>query len=133
MATYSPTTHHLPEPPLTAMFTPIRRFRDQVICIRLIDSLLLAHQSIEVGRSSFATYLSSLDLGWQRLLGNLAQQGIDKEFWISALQAGTVEVVSDGSVKGGSGTYAVVFKSGKKLLWFQGPVDCHPQLLQSYQ
>eukprot|EP00957_Ditylum_brightwellii_P192197 14630426-Ditylum_brightwellii.AAC.1 len=48
MSTYSPMTHHLPAPPPTATFTPIRRFRDQVICTGLIDSFLLSHQPIEV-------------------------------------------------------------------------------------
>eukprot|EP00957_Ditylum_brightwellii_P205879 15345830-Ditylum_brightwellii.AAC.1 len=38
-----------------------------------------------------------------------------------------------GLVKDGRGTYMVIFKAGEKELWFQGPVDCHPSLLQAYQ
>eukprot|EP00957_Ditylum_brightwellii_P067596 5131225-Ditylum_brightwellii.AAC.3 len=133
MSIYSPTISQLPAPPQSAVFTPIRRFWDQVICTGLIDSFMLDHQSCAVELSSFTAYLSSLDLVLQWLLGNLSQQDIDIDFWISALQAGTVEVALDGSMKEGCRTYAVIFKSGDKFIRFQGPVDCHLSLLQSYR
>eukprot|EP00957_Ditylum_brightwellii_P116438 8881646-Ditylum_brightwellii.AAC.1 len=55
------------------------------------------------------------------------------EFWIAALQAGIVETASDGTVKDGKGTYVVIFTAGERELWFQGLVDCHPSLIQSYR
>eukprot|EP00957_Ditylum_brightwellii_P141519 10780847-Ditylum_brightwellii.AAC.1 len=44
-------------------------------------------------------------------------------------QSGMVEISSDGLVKEGCGTYAIIFKSGNQEVHFQGPVDCHPSLL----
>eukprot|EP00957_Ditylum_brightwellii_P111623 8514137-Ditylum_brightwellii.AAC.1 len=132
MSTYFPTTSQLSAPPQVVVFTPIRRFQDEVICIGLIDLFMLDHQSHVVDLSSFTVYLSSLDLMLQQLLGNLSKQDIDIDFWISALQTGTVEVVLDGLVKEGCRTYTVVFQSGDKFIQFQGPVDCHPSLLQGF-
>eukprot|EP00957_Ditylum_brightwellii_P116569 8891761-Ditylum_brightwellii.AAC.1 len=60
-------------------------------------------------------------------------QDVGAEFWIAALQAGIVEIALDGSVKDGWGTYTVIFTAGGRDLWLQGPVDCHPSLIQSYR
>eukprot|EP00957_Ditylum_brightwellii_P199362 15195748-Ditylum_brightwellii.AAC.1 len=128
MLTYNLIQHQLPVPPPHAKFTPIRTVRDQVICAHPIDSVLLDHQTNDTVRSSFAEYLASLDPRLKHILGNLPQQEIDTEFWISALQYGIVTVASDGSVKNGCGSYAVVFQAGEKTIWFQGPVYGHPSL-----
>eukprot|EP00957_Ditylum_brightwellii_P010694 809987-Ditylum_brightwellii.AAC.1 len=53
--------------------------------------------------------------------------------WVEAFRTGNVEAASDGSVKSGISTYAVVFTSGRKHLRFQGLIDCHPALIQSYR
>eukprot|EP00957_Ditylum_brightwellii_P035001 2653013-Ditylum_brightwellii.AAC.1 len=116
MSTYTSTQHQLPEPPPHAKFTPTRTIRDQVICAHPIDSVLLDHQTNDTACSSFVRYLTSLDLRLKHLLGNLPQQEIDTEFWISALQSGIVTVASDGSVKDGCRTYAIVFQSGEKAM-----------------
>eukprot|EP00957_Ditylum_brightwellii_P139172 10607609-Ditylum_brightwellii.AAC.1 len=50
------------------------------------------------------------------LLGNLMDQEVNAEFWMAALQAGIVVTASDGSVKEGRGTYAVIFKAGDSEL-----------------
>eukprot|EP00957_Ditylum_brightwellii_P183743 13995309-Ditylum_brightwellii.AAC.1 len=103
MSTYTPTQHQLSAPPLHAKFTPTRKVCNQVICTYLTDSFLLDHQTTKLDHSSFATYLDSLDPVLKQLLGNLPHQDIDTDFWISALQSGTVTVASDGSVKMAAG------------------------------
>eukprot|EP00957_Ditylum_brightwellii_P031894 2418463-Ditylum_brightwellii.AAC.1 len=110
MSTYEPTKTYDTEPLATSIFTPIK--------IEQKDNL---------------SYIESLDPQLQRLPGNLKDQDIDTEFWIAALQASIVETASDGSVKDGQGAYAVIFTAGGRELWFQGPVDCHPSLIQSYR
>eukprot|EP00957_Ditylum_brightwellii_P167745 12770013-Ditylum_brightwellii.AAC.1 len=67
-----------------------------------------------IDRTSFTEYLASLDPELQRLLGNLSQQDIDTDYWIAALRAEIVTAASDGSVKLGCGTYAVVSKLESK-------------------
>eukprot|EP00957_Ditylum_brightwellii_P206565 15349026-Ditylum_brightwellii.AAC.1 len=100
------------------------------MCTHLIDSFVLDAQNNSIYWQSFSLYLESLNPTIQRLLGNLADQEVDVDFWIAALQSGIVVAASDGLVKDGKGTYAVIFKAGEKELRFQGPVDCHPSLLQ---
>eukprot|EP00957_Ditylum_brightwellii_P125286 9549584-Ditylum_brightwellii.AAC.1 len=108
MLTYNPTQHQLPIPPPHAKFTQIRTMKDQIICIHPIDSVLLDPQTNDPVSSSFEEYLTSLDPGLKRLLGNLPQQEIDIE------------------------TYAVVFQAREKAIRFQGPVDGHPSLIQEF-
>eukprot|EP00957_Ditylum_brightwellii_P071892 5464058-Ditylum_brightwellii.AAC.1 len=81
---------------------------------------------------STATFTPIHQFQEQQLLGNLSQQEMDTDFWVSVLQADTVILGSDGLVKEGCGTYAVVFQSGKKEIRFQGPVNCHPSLILAY-
>eukprot|EP00957_Ditylum_brightwellii_P199103 15176855-Ditylum_brightwellii.AAC.1 len=116
MAMYSPTEQQVASPPSTAVFTPIKRQYEQGICTNLIDFCLLDVQDKKLDADSFTVYLSSLDPTLKHLLGNLLEQDIDIEFWLAAFQYGTLVGTSDGSVKNG-----------------QGPVDCHPSLLQSYR
>eukprot|EP00957_Ditylum_brightwellii_P151038 11501029-Ditylum_brightwellii.AAC.1 len=123
---------HDTKPLDTAIFTPIHRLNGKIVCTYLIDSFVLYVQSNSVDWQSFCLYLESLHPVLQCLLGNLAEQEVDVDFWIVALQSGIVVAASDSSVKDGKGMYAVIFKTGKKELQFQGPVDCHPSLLQSY-
>eukprot|EP00957_Ditylum_brightwellii_P208023 15355529-Ditylum_brightwellii.AAC.1 len=52
---------------------------------------------------------------------------------MATLQAGIVVTAPDGSVKDSHGTYVVIFKAGNSELQFQGPVDYHPLLIQSYR
>eukprot|EP00957_Ditylum_brightwellii_P068316 5186221-Ditylum_brightwellii.AAC.1 len=91
----------------------------------------MQHRSVDL--LSFCSYIESLDPQSQRILGNLKDQEVDTEFWIAALQAGIVESASDRSVKDNKGTYAVIFTVGERKIWFQGPVNCHPSLIQSYR
>eukprot|EP00957_Ditylum_brightwellii_P005670 432249-Ditylum_brightwellii.AAC.1 len=68
----------------------------------------------------------------KRILGNLFEQDIDAEIWVSALREGKVNLVSDRSVLHGKGTFAVIFKSAEREIHFQGLADCYPSLIQSY-
>eukprot|EP00957_Ditylum_brightwellii_P209719 15362919-Ditylum_brightwellii.AAC.1 len=133
MSTYEPTESSVTELPNTAVFTPIRKSNGKIICTQLIDLLVLDAQQQSIDLNLFRAYLESLDPRIQQLLGNLRDKDVDVKFWITALQSGIVVTASDGSVKDGQGTYAVIFMAGDKELRFQGPVDCHPLLLQSYR
>eukprot|EP00957_Ditylum_brightwellii_P148525 11309246-Ditylum_brightwellii.AAC.1 len=105
MSTYEPTDTYDTEPPAAAIFIPINKLNRKITCTHLIDSFLLDTQHQSVDLLSFRSYI----------------------------ETGIVETASDGSVKDGQGTYAVIFTAGGKELWFQGPVDCHPSLIQSYR
>eukprot|EP00957_Ditylum_brightwellii_P048304 3665944-Ditylum_brightwellii.AAC.1 len=78
-------------------------------------------------QSLFSEYLNILNPYLHCLLGNLFNQDINPDFWLSALQDGTVEVASDGLVKDNFS------KSGKQVIRIQGPVNCHPTMIQSYR
>eukprot|EP00957_Ditylum_brightwellii_P192502 14657103-Ditylum_brightwellii.AAC.1 len=95
--TYNQTQHQLPVPPPQAKFTQTRTVNDEIINVHPSNSVLLDPQTNNPVHYSFEEYLTSLDPGLKRLLGNLPQQDIDREFWISALQSGIVTAASDGS------------------------------------
>eukprot|EP00957_Ditylum_brightwellii_P072235 5491096-Ditylum_brightwellii.AAC.1 len=46
----------------------------------------------------------------QRGLGNLAPTEVDVKYWLKALQEGSVNIASDGSVTKGKGYYALLLK-----------------------
>eukprot|EP00957_Ditylum_brightwellii_P203971 15337007-Ditylum_brightwellii.AAC.1 len=68
----------------------------------------------------------------QCILGDLADQDIDADYWATMANDGKVSVTSDGSVRDVTGTYAVIFKTRDKEIRFQGLVDCHTSLIQLY-
>eukprot|EP00957_Ditylum_brightwellii_P059630 4526617-Ditylum_brightwellii.AAC.1 len=69
----------------------------------------------------------------KRGLGNLDPTAIDVEYWHNALQEGSVNIASDGSVAKGKGYYALLLKSKNRQVKLQGPCDCDPQLVLSYR
>ena len=69
----------------------------------------------------------------KRGLGNLDPTEVDVEYWLNALQEGSVNIASDGSVAKGKGYYALLLKMKDRQLQFQGPCDCDPQLVSSYR
>eukprot|EP00957_Ditylum_brightwellii_P027898 2108057-Ditylum_brightwellii.AAC.1 len=94
---------------------------------------MLDAQDNRIDQDNFESYLTHLDPCLQHLLGNLQSQEVDVDFWVAALQSRIVETASDSLVKDGIGSYAVIFLAGDNEFRFQGPVDCHPSMIQSYQ
>eukprot|EP00957_Ditylum_brightwellii_P027844 2104758-Ditylum_brightwellii.AAC.2 len=66
-------------------------------------------------------------------LGTLLDQDIDVNYSITTINKNKVTIASDGWVKEGIGTCAVIFKTKEHKLCFQGPVDCHQTPIESYQ
>eukprot|EP00957_Ditylum_brightwellii_P171474 13053989-Ditylum_brightwellii.AAC.1 len=69
----------------------------------------------------------------KRGLGNLNPTEVDVEYWLNALQEGSVNIVSDGSVTKGKEYYALLLKKKDRQLQFQGPCDGDLQLISSYR
>eukprot|EP00957_Ditylum_brightwellii_P204383 15338985-Ditylum_brightwellii.AAC.1 len=67
------------------------------------------------------------------MLGNIHEQDIDTTYWIKDINDNRVTITSDGPVKSGSGTFAVILQSNTQELCFQGPINCYPTLLESYK
>ena len=82
---------------------------------------------------SLSEFINTLPPSVQRLLGNVCEQDIDPAKWIEQLKQGKVESAMVGLVKDGVGTYVVVLKCEDSNIRFQGPVDCHLDLIQSYR
>eukprot|EP00957_Ditylum_brightwellii_P053232 4036529-Ditylum_brightwellii.AAC.1 len=83
--------------------------------------------------TTYANLTAGLPSHVTPLLGNFSEQEIDPLFWIEELNKGSLTNVTDGSVKDGKGSYAVILKAGNQTLQFQGPVFCHLNLIASYQ
>eukprot|EP00957_Ditylum_brightwellii_P188289 14334380-Ditylum_brightwellii.AAC.1 len=94
-------------PPPEAEFTPTTCRNGRIICSGLIEMFL---PNMESGCPPPATFCDYI-----------------------ALKEGRVTITLDGLVKSQTGTYAVIFQVGKSEICFQGPVDCHTDLLQSYR
>eukprot|EP00957_Ditylum_brightwellii_P037335 2825805-Ditylum_brightwellii.AAC.1 len=119
--------------PHDTCFAPVKKLPEKVICAWLINLYLNDSQTNTLAPSSFSEYLSNFDPHLHCLLGNLFNQDIDPDLWLSVLQAGTVKVASNSLVKDNMHTYAVVFASGDQVIRFQGPVNCHTTMIQSYR
>eukprot|EP00957_Ditylum_brightwellii_P126668 9654979-Ditylum_brightwellii.AAC.1 len=109
MSTYEPTELLVTTLLYTAVFTPTKKYSGKIICTHLIDLFVLDAQQQATDITLFHSYLESLNPQLKQLLGNLKDQEVDAEFWMAAMQAGIVVTASDGSVKDGRGTYAVIF------------------------
>eukprot|EP00957_Ditylum_brightwellii_P040015 3028446-Ditylum_brightwellii.AAC.1 len=131
MSTYKPTEHQSIVLPPEAEFTPITCRNGHIICSGLIE---MFSPNMESGRPppvTFQDYMGNLNPTLHHLQGNLGEQDINAELWIQALKEGRVTIASDGSVKSQTGTYAVIFQADESVICFQGPVDCHTDLLQT--
>jgi hypothetical protein len=82
---------------------------------------------------TFHSYVTNLPDHIKRTLGNLLDQQIQAEYWMTQLQEGTVSIASDGSVATKRGYYAVVFHTETEILRFQGPCDGAPALMSSFR
>eukprot|EP00957_Ditylum_brightwellii_P204892 15341255-Ditylum_brightwellii.AAC.1 len=116
MSAYAPSLITTNTPPRSTIFAPVKLVRETLICTHLIDSFLLDTPDICQDLTTFHSYLESLDPCLQQVLGNIHNQEIDVDYWVTALQSGIVETASDGSVKNGIGSCAVIFSAGDKEL-----------------
>eukprot|EP00957_Ditylum_brightwellii_P134077 10221956-Ditylum_brightwellii.AAC.2 len=129
---YIPTPTRTTAPPTDSTFTPITRVCGKIICTSLMDKSISSPPDAIIA-TEFSAFLHQLNPSIKELLGNLHTQEVDVQYWICKINENKVQAALDGSVKDGSGTYAMVLQTEAKELRYQSPVDCDLSLLQSYR
>eukprot|EP00957_Ditylum_brightwellii_P019049 1434080-Ditylum_brightwellii.AAC.2 len=130
---FLPKEQQLSAPPTNAIFSPICHSATVVICLQHLAMILTPTQQQEITTLSFQDYINTYPAYMKHILGTLLEQDIDANYWITIISDIRVTITSDGLVKAGTGTFAVILKMDDQDLYFQGPVDCHQTLIESYQ
>eukprot|EP00957_Ditylum_brightwellii_P105165 8016598-Ditylum_brightwellii.AAC.1 len=87
--------------------------------------------SVMENPSMFKSCIEQLPEHIQQFLGNFLTQDVDNS-WLQELEEGNVQITSDWLVVKQHGYFAVVLHMEDDKLHFQGPHNCHGNLISSY-
>eukprot|EP00957_Ditylum_brightwellii_P185131 14098231-Ditylum_brightwellii.AAC.1 len=100
------------------------KFVSTLHCRTQLYQTPVEHQQIHNTTSaSFSEYIATQPAHVQRLLGNLQTTEVNADYWISAINDGTITIATDGSVADRNGFFATVPHTDKQTLRFQGPCN----------
>ena len=77
----------------------------------------------------FSNYVNDLPPHVHRILATLKAKEIDTDYLANALNSGKVTIATDGSVRGGNGSYTILLNTSNKSLRLQDFVHGHISLL----